>query len=51
VDSILKRGLRLATGNGGHVQEEIRGARTHRACGLFTDQLPLGQPEQPRFWI
>jgi len=49
VDPIRKRGLTLAVGSSEHIQEEMRSAGTHRACGLFTDLLPARQPEQPSF--
>jgi len=51
VDSVLKRGLKPAVGRGGRTQEETNSARSDRACGLFADQLPTRQPEQPRFRI
>jgi hypothetical protein len=51
VESSLCRGLWLAAGNGGHAQEEIRSARSHRASRLFPDPLPIRQPEQLWFRI
>jgi hypothetical protein len=54
-----KRGIRSAEGTwaingqgGGHIiQEGTRSARLYRAGGLFADQLPPRQPDQPRFWV
>lgn len=59
MDSFHKRGVRSAEGTwaihgqgGGHIfQEGTCSATLYRAGGLFADQLPTRQPDQPRFWI